>query len=59
MSEVVDENLLKELCQRHQVPVRLARKIIAEFATVELPKKNYIQEMIENWDKYVDKKTGS
>lgn len=59
MVEVVDPGLLKELCEKHRVPPKLAQRIISEFLTVETPKKNYIQEIIEKWDDYVDKKTDS
>lgn len=59
MAEVVDPSLLKELCLKHKVPLKLAQRIVSEFLTVETPKKNYLEEIIEGWESYVDKKTGS
>jgi len=60
MVEVVDAELLKELCRKHGVPFALAQKIISEFNTIDIPKKRYVGLIIEEeWDKYVDKKAGS
>jgi len=60
MVEVVDAELLKELCLKHRVPFALAQRIISEFDTVDVPKKGYARLIIEEeWDKYVDKKAGS
>ena len=60
MVEVVDAELLKELCLKHGVPFALAQKIISEFDTLDVPKKGYARLIIEEeWDKYVDKKAGS
>jgi hypothetical protein len=60
MVEVVDAELLKELCMKHGVPFALAQKIISEFNTIDVPKKRYIGLIIEEeWHKYVDKKAGS
>jgi len=60
MVEVVDAELLKELCLKHGVPFELAQKIISEFNTMDVPKKRYVRLIIEEeWDKYVDKKAGS
>ena len=60
MVEVVDAELLKELCLKHGVPFALAQKIISEFNTIDVPKKRYVGLIIEEeWDRYVDKKTGS
>lgn len=60
MVEVVDAELLKELCLKHGVPFALAQKIISEFKTIDVPKKRYVGLIIEEeWNKYVDKKAGS
>jgi hypothetical protein len=60
MVEVVDAELLKELCLKHGVPFALAQKIISEFSTIDASKKRYVQQVIEEeWGNYVDKKTGS
>jgi hypothetical protein len=60
MVEVVDAELLKELCLKHGVPFALAQKIISEFNTIDVPKKRYVGLIIEEeWGKYVDKKVGS
>lgn len=60
MVEVVDAELLKELCLKHGVPFALAQKIISEFNTIDVPKKRYVGLIIEEeWNKYVDKKAGS
>jgi len=60
MVEVVDAELLKELCLKHDVPFALAQKIISEFNTIDVSKKRYVGLIIEEeWDKYVDKKAGS
>jgi len=60
MVEVVDAELLKELCLKHGVPFALAQKIISEFNTTDVPKKRYVGLIIEEeWDEYVDKKAGS
>ena len=60
MVEVVDAELLKELCRKHGVPFVLADKIVSEFDTIDVPKKRYVRLSIEEeWGKYVDKKTGS
>jgi len=60
MVEVVDAELLKELCLKHSVPFALAQKIISEFKTTDIPKKRYVSLIIEEeWDRYVDKKAGS
>ena len=60
MVEIVDAELLKELCLKHGVPFALAQKIISEFKTIDVPKKRYVGLIIEEeWNKYVDKKAGS
>lgn len=60
MAEVVDAELLKELCLKHRVPFTLAQKIISEFNTIDVPKKRYVQSIIEEeWNAHVDKKDGS
>ena len=59
MVEVVDTELLKELCLKHRVPCNLAQRIISEFGIVGGAKKGYIRQIIEEWEGYVDKKAGS
>ena len=60
MAEVVDAELLTELCRKHGVPFALAQKIISEFNDLDVPKKKYIQLIIEEeWSKHVDKKARS
>jgi len=60
MVEVVDAELLKELCLKHGVPFALAQKTVSEFNTIDGSKKRFVRLIIEEeWDKYVDKKTGS
>ncbi len=60
MVEVVDAELLENLCRKHGVPFVLAEKIVSEFGTVDVSKKRYVRLKIEEeWDKHVDKTTGS
>lgn len=60
MVEIVDSELLKELCSKHGVPFTLAQKIISEYLVTDIPKKRYVGQIIEEkWDNYVDKKTSS
>lgn len=49
MVEVIDVDLLQELCRKHGVPSRLVKRIISEFPTVDGPKKSYIRQIIEEW----------
>lgn len=60
MTEIVDPELLKELCARNRVPLTLAQKIISDFSDTDISKKRYVQLIIEEeWGKHVDKKAGS
>jgi hypothetical protein len=58
MVDIVDPDLLEELCRKHHVPFELALKIISDFTMTEESKKRYIRQIIEEWEN-VDKEVDS